>query len=182
MTTPFLTPQEAQNQAVFRALLRAMSRPGQGYRLAPSGEAALKAIGQALLDLETRFYTPDPGLRARLSQLGARAVGPGEADYLFFTELGEPAWADLEQAPIGSLLHPEEGATVVALSGPAPEAVLRLAGPGLPAPTLFESGLPARFWALRNQRVRFPLGWDVLLLEASGLCRAVPRSTLVEVT
>ncbi len=181
MPTPFPSPQEAQDHAVFRSLLKAMSRPGVGCPLPHEGMAALQAIGQALLDLETRFYTPDPHLQQQFLRLGARAAGPAGADFLFFPEADERIRADLEQAPIGSLLHPEAGATVVVLTRSLPGARLRLSGPGLAEPAVLETGLPKGFWQLRNERVSFPLGWDVLLVEPQGVCRAVPRSTTVEV-
>ncbi len=181
MPTIFLSPQESQDHTVFRSLLRAMSRPGEANPLPLGAKAALQAIGQALLDLETRFYTPDPHLQQQFLRLGSRASGPAEADFLFFPEADERIWADLVQAPIGSLLHPETGATVVVLTRPSPGARLRLSGPGLAAPAPLETGLPEGFWRLRNERVSFPLGWDVLLVEPQGVCRAVPRSTTVEV-
>jgi alpha-D-ribose 1-methylphosphonate 5-triphosphate synthase subunit PhnH len=174
------TTEEAQHQATFRALLQALSYPGRHHMLPPAADP-FALIGATLIDLETTFYTPDPRLAAVLALSGARSAAPPVAAYQFFPALHE---ADLEWiavAPIGSYTYPDTGATLVIGCRFTGATSLRLTGPGvLGACELRIGGVPEAFWALRREQVRYPLGWDVLLVAEQAVV-GVPRSCAVEV-
>jgi len=174
------SPQELQDHGVFRALMWALARPGEPQPLV----GGLEAVGRALLDLETRFHTPDPALQRAFLRLGAQAAAPAQADYLFLGTLDEAALEAVAQAPTGSLLYPEGGATIALVGRTGYGPLLRLRGPGIHEEVLVQLGLPPVLWSLRAQRVAFPLGWDLLVLEPAPpgwLVRAIPRSVTLEV-
>lgn len=186
MIAPTHSPQEAQDRAVFMALMWAMSRPGEVRQVAVRDDP-LASIGQALLDLETSFYTASPTLRHRFTRLGARLQPPDTAAYLFFSFVDEEALEVIAKASIGTLLFPDQAATIVVAAQPGKGPRLHLLGPGIKNVNEMQAGLPPRFWQLRNERVSFPLGWDVWLVfppersEEPMTLAAIPRSTLVEV-
>jgi alpha-D-ribose 1-methylphosphonate 5-triphosphate synthase subunit PhnH len=178
MTLPLFTTQEAQEQAVFKALMWALSRPGEAQPLGVQTEA-LSAVGRTLLDLETSFYTSDPALYQTFRRLGARAEVPERAAYQFFPQVDRSGLEAIGKAPIGSLLHPEQAATLVVVS--ASQALrLRLRGPGIQNSRELKLGLPAELWSLREERVAYPLGWDLFVLEPPYVV-GIPRTTRVEV-
>ncbi len=188
MIPPTPTPAEKREHTAFMALLRAMSRPGEVQSLFDEaggdaqGQGSLVAVGTALLDLESTFYTPDPALQQRLTALGAGLRPPEEAEYLFFPNLDEAALAAISQAATGSLLFPEEAATVVLRVGLGQGQRLRLRGPGIKALREVQVSAPKSLWSLRQERVSFPLGWDLILVTLEGTCICIPRSTQVEVS
>lgn len=176
--TPLLSVQEALDQSVFRALVKAMSRPGEAQLLSVHTDP-LAVVGRVLLDLETSFYTPDPALYQTFRRLGARAEAPEQAAYQFFPQVDRSSLETIRKAPIGSLLHPEQAATLLVVS--AGRALrLHLRGPGIQNSRELKLGLPAELWSLREERVAFPLGWDLFVLEPPYVV-GIPRTTRVEV-
>ncbi|MER3482331.1 MAG: phosphonate C-P lyase system protein PhnH [Meiothermus sp.] len=194
--TPICSAQEAQERQTFLALMWALSRPGEAkpfgsenglenMRVANSAMQGLEYVGEAVLDLETSFYTKDPGLRQRFERRGARFLGPEQAAYQFYPAVGERELASLREAPVGTLLSPEQSATVVVRCAFERGLKLQLSGPGVKDLKQIQvNGPPRAFWALREERVSFPLGWDVFLVSSTGNKHRVvgiPRSTNVEV-
>lgn len=186
--TPTLSPAEALEHAVFMALMWAMSHPGEVQTL--EGLDSLESVGKALLDLETGFYTPSPELQKQLVRLGAQPQTAQEAIYQFYPQVDASALAQIGTASVGSLPHPETGATLVLGAELRYGVRLRLSGPGIQSVREIEiGGIPRDFWNLRNERVSFPLGWDIFLVGPSTSGRgdggegvlAIPRSTHVEV-
>ncbi len=175
MTPPPYAPDEARSRETFLALMWAFSYPGRMYTL-PS-EDAFALIGDALLDLETSFYTPDPDLNRALLRTGARALLPESAAYHFYLAMTPQMLNDVKRASIGTMQYPDEAATLVIGCGLGRGEVYELAGPGVNGQlTMQAAGLPADFWTLRANR--YPLGWDVLLVEG-GRVIGLPRSTTV---
>lgn len=162
----------------------------EGSRIAASASVSaiartvvpsLECVGKALLDLETSFYTEDPDLRQSFERRGARFLGPEKASYQFYPAVGQRELASLHEAPVGTLLSPEQSATVVVGCRFERGLKLQLSGPGVKGLKHIQvSGLPKAFWALREERVSFPLGWDVFLVSSHGVV-GIPRSTKVEV-
>ena len=187
MNTPTLSPQETQDHAVFMALMWALSRPGEVQTLEAS-DGGLAAIGKALLDLETSFFTTDPALHQTFTRLGARSESPEKAAYLFFSVMDETALEAIAQASIGTLLYPDHAATIVVIAEIGKGQKLHLRGPGIKDFNEVQVDLPQRFWSLRDERISFPLGWDVILVPPASQAKqgdrgvgAVPRSVKVEV-
>jgi len=182
-TFPVQSEPEARAHDTFTALMNALSRPGRIRAF--SSANPFEGVSEALLDLETTFFTPDSALDTYCRTLGARFALPEKVDYLLFPALEEAQLHLLEHASIGTLLYLDQSATLVLGASFAGDLRLKLSGPGVQFEEhITPGGVPRAFWTLRNQKASFPLGWDVILLEAGGLgsrAMGIPRSTKVEV-
>jgi alpha-D-ribose 1-methylphosphonate 5-triphosphate synthase subunit PhnH len=180
MASPIYTSDEARDRETFLALMWALSYPGDLRHLPIQTDNPMVSIGRSLLDLETSFYTPDADLVAEFGRTGARALQPDEAAYHFYPTFQPAALDTIAQARIGTMLRPDESATLVIGCAFASGGVFRWKGPGIHG--LHEvrlGGIPARFWSLRSQMLRFPLGWDVFFIDG-GQVVGLPRTTFVE--
>lgn len=181
MTQPIYTDDEALTRDTFMALLNALSYPGRVQTLPTA--AAFAAIADTLLDIETTYYTPADDLHAHFSRHGARAAGPERAAYHFYRDaLDETALASIKQAPIGTLLYPDAGATLMIACTLGQGEQVTLSGPGIAAGTTQSiqiDGIPAAFWGLRAAANRYPRGWDVYLVDGLQVV-GLPRTTAVE--
>jgi alpha-D-ribose 1-methylphosphonate 5-triphosphate synthase subunit PhnH len=181
MATPTLTPHEARTHHTFTALMWVLSYPGRVHTLPDAGMAAFIAIGEALVDLETSYFTPDVVLSQQLAHTGARAGSTSTAMYQFYPALRAADLDALEAAPVGTALAPDEAATFVIGCMLGTGVRLRLHGPGIDgASELLVDGIPQAFWSLREQACRYPLGWDVFLV-AHDQVVGLPRTTKLEV-
>lgn len=181
MSTVHMLPDEALAQQTFRALLAALSFPGRPQRLPAAGNAAFAQIGNALLDLETSWYCPDARLATTLAFSGARQAPPALARYQFYPALYEADLAGIAQAPMGSYNYPDESATLVLGCVIGDGRLLELRGPGIKGRLdIRVAGLPDGLWELRARSRRYPLGWDLVLVDADAVI-GLPRSTIVEV-
>ncbi len=177
MTTPAYTPAEARTRETFLALMWALSYPGRPQTL-PSVESlgSFELIAETLLDLETSYFTPDPALATRLEHSGARALPADRAAYHFYPAVTDAELAHIRQASAGTLLYPDEAATLVIGCTIGTGKAFTLHGPGTAGETsVLLGGLPGAFWSLRAS-VRFPLGWDVFLVDGQQVL-GLPRST-----
>jgi alpha-D-ribose 1-methylphosphonate 5-triphosphate synthase subunit PhnH len=175
-----------QSQASFRAIMRAMSRPGRietmPERLAPAPlmPAAAAAL-VALCDFETSLWIA-PGLSAAADwlrfQTDAR-LAPTAMEASF--ALCEASELDLLQFSTGTPAYPDRSATLI-VQCPALEGgpTMVLAGPGIAATASFSvAGLPADFTAqLRTNQALFPLGVDFVFVSDERLL-ALPRLTRI---
>lgn len=182
------------SQAVFRAVLQALSHPGRCVALAHDaqtpavGHAASAAVLLALLDsdcslwLSPRLAASDAGTWLRFHTGCTLVSEPGLARFVWVAQGdGLPALQSLVQ---GSDTYPDQSATcvvdvayaTVATAGTA--GAWRLTGPGIQGGTALQvDGLPDDFeaqWAA-NHAV-FPCGVDVLL-GAAGHIVGLPRTT-----
>lgn len=177
-TPPAPTPsaEERRANAVYDALLWALSRPGQVRALPEVGYAQIVA---ALIDRECRVFTDDAQLTPTLLRAGAEIAPLPAADHAFFAVAPSPdVLGDVAQ---GSDLHPDDGATVIAPADLGRGARLRLSGPGVDgAVDVSLGGLSAGFWRERARIMRYPMGFELLLLDGDRVM-GVPRSTTVEV-
>lgn len=189
---------QSQMRNVFNALLGALSCPGRCYPLptaAPrSGftptQQSCWLIGEALLDAETTFFTPDATLGQALTFTTARWSSPEMAAYhfypdayYFFPELApfdapQANLASVRYAPTGTV-HADQAATLVIACEFGRGIGLRLAGPGVTGyAKLSVAGIPADFWQLRAEAVRYPLGWDIFLVDQDQVV-GLPRATKI---
>lgn len=169
------TPQEARTRETFLALMWALSNPGRA-QIIPYTDSFI-AIGDSLLDLETSYYTPDANLAAALQRTGARALEPERAAYHFYPQL--TALDGVEAASTGTMLYPDQAATL--LIGCAFDAgqTLRLTGPGIATSlNIRVNGIDPAFWSLRQQVNHYPLGWDVFLIAGQQVI-GLPRTTQI---
>lgn len=181
-TPPPYTPSEARARETFLSLMWALSYPGRIYQIPETDYGhPFDLIGEALLDLETSYFLAN-GATVHLGQNGARALPPELAAYHFYPSLMEANLPTLREASVGTLLYPDRAATVFvgcALNADDGDT-FTLTGPGVKGEThLRVGGLPREFWAIREQRCRFPLGWDIYLIDQLRVV-GLPRSTKVQ--
>lgn len=183
------------SQAVFRAVLQALSQPGQPVRVdhdaqVPEvGNSASAAALLALLDsgctlwLSPRLAASDAGMWLRF-HTGCQLVDAPEQARFVWVAAGD-IMPPLHTLALGSDAYPEQSATCV-LDVDAMDAdadahdALSLRGPGIRTmQPLCVSGLPADFerqWA--DNHAAFPRGVDVLLATATHLA-GMPRTTRI---
>lgn len=180
-----ITLHPADSQLTFRAVLEALSRPGETFQL-PAHEvppAVLPTL--ALADLGTGVCVLEDGT--------------DWADTVF-SATSAPSYT-LDKARLVTALRPVTGEEVASLhrgTAPAPEdgalatlavsdvdggpAKWWLSGPGIPGETVLSpSGLPEDFLAARAALVAgFPAGVDFLLVCPDGQITGLPRTTKIE--
>lgn len=180
---PAYSDQERQDRETFLALMWALSHPGREQKLPTvAKKPPFIVIAEALLDLETSYFTRDAALATALSHSGARALPVERAAYHFYPQVEEADLAVIEQATLGSPAYPDESATLILGCALGEGQPLLLSGPGIKHTEIVQvRGIPAAFWNLRNQTTRFPLGWDVFLVTESRVI-GIPRSTSIEST
>lgn len=167
---------ERRTNATYEALMWGLSRPGLPRRLPAAGQ---EGIIETLIDRECAVYTDDTTLAAALSRAGADLVTQEDADHLFLTQAPElKALSHLRQ---GSDLYPDDGATLVICVSLGHGEKLRLSGPGVDGTVdILVSGLPKGFWDARLKAMRYPMGFELFLLDKDQVI-GIPRSTSVEV-
>ena len=175
MIVPNRSEQEAKSHEVFNALMWALSYPGEKQQTA---HATLASIGEALLDLETSFYTSDEPLARTFLLTTAKAKPIAQADYLFFSSLNDETIALFKELKRGNLLYPDHAATLIIACQFAEGSSLELSGPGIETRTTLRNNLPLSFWQMRNQMRNYPLGWDVFLCDGQAIV-GIPRTTEV---
>lgn len=176
LTTPIPDATEASANATFDAVLWALSRPGLPRQLPQAGEHGLIA---ALLDRECRVYAGDPLLIPAMVQCGAQLVDLPQADHVFLGKLTELGL--LDQLHCGSDLYPDQGATLVVRTKFRAGPKVRFTGPGVNGAVEAQiDGLPDGFWGKRAELIRYPMGFDVLLVDDTNVM-GLPRSTKIEV-
>ncbi len=176
----------ADAQAAFRAVLHALSHPGQVVTPAatllvpaPLPQAA-GALLLTLADAETPLWLDPAFVPARdwvRFHTGASFAPLGAAGFVVAASL-----PPLPGLATGSDEAPQDGASVILPVAALHEGTrYRLTGPGLAAPASFAArGLPAdfvTFW--RDNHALFPRGVDLFLCAGAQLL-ALPRSVVVE--
>jgi alpha-D-ribose 1-methylphosphonate 5-triphosphate synthase subunit PhnH len=183
------------SQAVFRAVLQALSQPGQPVRVdhdaqVPSvGHSASATALLAMLDsdctlwLSPRLAASNAGLWLRF-HTGCQLVDLPEQARFVWVASGD-AMPPLHTLALGSDAYPDQSATCVldvdAMdANAAAHGDWRLSGPGIrDEQSLRVTGLPADFerqWA--DNHAAFPRGVDVLLATANHLA-GLPRTTRI---
>ena len=176
MNIPVRDEAEACANAAFEALMWALSRPGHIRTMPAAGDAA---IVDALIDRECRVYASEPLLMAHIARAGAEIAPPERADHLFLGRVGDAG--ELAPVAIGSDLYPDDGATVIAQARIGGGSRLRLTGPGVDGSLdIAVGGLPEGFWRKRAAMMRYPIGFELFLVDGDRLI-GIPRSTTVEV-
>ncbi len=189
------------SQAVFRALLDSLSRPGTISMIAPRPYGSLPgglfapalSILKTLCDHHVSFSLGSAGAKPEwVSYLEMNLSTPfrrvDEADSVLFD--GAVFDGDFLRLNPGSLEFPERSGTAllcVRLLSDQGEPVrgrreLILRGPGVKGRArLSVDGLDARYIEERANANRFyPMGIDLLLVDAEGRVAGVPRTSAVE--
>ncbi len=173
------TLDDTRTNATFDELLWALSRPGQLRELPAEG---FWPIAESLLDRECSFHvTNDPSLDQRTIATGARRMPLAHAGYVFSSIDSAEKVEALSALQIGSLLYPDDAATLFAPAHFGSGQRLRLSGPGVKDSLTIEiGGIDPGFWQMRAKAIRYPLGWDLYLVDGKRLL-GIPRSTKIEV-
>jgi alpha-D-ribose 1-methylphosphonate 5-triphosphate synthase subunit PhnH len=188
MSRGFANP-ALDSQAVFRAILKAMSEPGRVIECpvpVPSAPLppVIAAVALTMLDYETPiFLAGDLSREAPAAFLafhtGAPLVSkPGQASVVLALAPNElPPIAELEA---GTPAYPDRSATViVGVTGFGGGTPVSLRGAGIAGSRDFMAGgLHTAFWkAAIENAARFPLGVDFIFCGLRSLA-AMPRSTI----
>lgn len=179
MNYPPYSPAEARTRETFLALMWAFSYPGRIYRL-PAADGNFALIAEALLDLETSFYAGNQQLKPILTQTGARSLSAAVAAYHFYPALTADDMGTMREANVGTMLYPDEAATLIigCTVGNGEKFVLQ--GPGIKGQqSILIDGLPELFWEMRDSVSRFPLGWDIYFVDGAQVI-GLPRSVRIE--
>lgn len=185
-------------QRVFRALLEAMSRPGQVQALpaaalagmqSPGLDVAQTAVLLTLLDAETTLWLDpdaaprtDPAAAAYLRfHTGVRLLGDASSAGFAATHAAAADAALWSTLPHGTDESPQAGATlIVAVASLAHGHGIALEGPGIEhRQALQVEGIDPAFWrARRAMESVFPRGID-LILTCGDRIAALPRTTRI---
>lgn len=174
-------PTEALTREVYLALMWSLSYPGCAHHLPASSWHDFVVIGRTLLDLETSFYCADPHLADRLAHTGARVHAVANAAYVFLPQLDRATVSLIERVNVGTVIYPDESATlIIGCQFDAQGRIMTWSGPGMPAPRrVMLGGVPDAFWTIRQEMMRYPLGFDVFFVH-QGQVMGLPRTTKVE--
>jgi len=167
----------------FRALMRAMARPGTIETLeaarppAPVSDAA-GALLLTLCDPETGIYLAGahdtPAVRDWIAfHTGAPVVDPQTAQFALGTWR---ALMPLERFPAGTAEYPDRSATLIVEMEALVAEGTDLTGPGIRDSAALSLPDPG---VMRANAGRFPLGCD-FFLTCGGRAAALPRSTRLE--
>ena len=173
------TADDSRTNATFDELMWALSRPGLVRNLPFSG---FETLAESLIDRECSFHvSSDAALARKLAETGARPASLVKADYVFATLGSHEEVATLSTLRIGTLAYPDEAATLFAPARIGSGQALRLSGPGIKDTLTIEiGGIDSSFWPMREKAIRYPLGWDLYLVDGDRLV-GIPRSTKIEV-
>lgn len=177
MPIPARHEHEILSHNVFTALMWGLTYPASKQA---SAGASLLSIGQALLDLETSFFCPDARMAKMLRLTSAKEKDIGEADYLFFSELNLQMLQCVNQAKNGTMLAPDDSATLVLMCTFDSGTEIRVTGAGVETETHLQTTLPVDFWELRQNACAYPLGWDIFLCDGSAIV-GIPRSSTIDI-
>ena len=185
------------SQRTFRLLLEAFSRPGRLVNLAAvAAECVVEPVllpALALVDLDVTVFVVDaPDRAGAVSRLIERATGATSAAHLGLADMvvasGPIDAGRIAELRTGDAWQPEAGARLslscdrLADDDDA-EVVVRLCGPGAGSGRSFGvDGIdPAVFEALRVLNAAHPAGVDSWLVDSSGWCVGIPRSSRIEI-
>lgn len=179
-------------QQIFRIVLDALSRPGKVQKLTTDAHYAgelypeTMEIARTLLDGEVSFYVANQE-KATEDELKiwtlATSKSSQEADFIFLPKNTtiEQKVEVMKQAKKGTLLYPNESATVVIeCEELTDETVYKLEGPGIKdSHGCSISGAQEWINAREEKNQEYPLGVDLFCIDKSGHLIGLPRTTRV---
>lgn len=190
----------AARALAFRRCLHALAEPGLVGDLAgafgaapgtPPGDPGLPVAAAPLLVLSDLLcpvaaMPADPEAADEVAAVAALTHAPivPHRDARLVLALREPARADLMELPRGTAWAPHTAALLCLAVGRLGEGprLLRLRGPGIDGSRdLPVAGLGDEALAARADALAYPLGFDILLIDAAGRVAGLPRTTTIEV-
>jgi len=184
-------------QSAYRKVLFSMSRPGVVSNMGlEAAKVELSApcypgtllLALMLLDTEVSFTIVSPqetSLTRLFRQLTyARATPCPEADFIFVLADARDQRMEeaLATAKPGTINDPHRSATVIIEASKISSGKgLALSGPGIETEHLVEINTYGQWLKNRNEQVKeYPLGIDVIFLDAVGQVTCIPRTTTIE--
>ncbi|WP_322814877.1 phosphonate C-P lyase system protein PhnH [Chloroflexus sp.] len=200
------TPIELFNSRAFRVLLNCLARPGKIGQLPPPPYSDLPPLPDgrppnttavatclSLLDqrvsfghaFESRWLTDDQPLTRWITlRSGSRVVELAIADFALLYDTASMSL--LSELPEGSMIYPEQSCTAFLCVSElvANGRTFHLTGPGIAdvATVGITSHYSMNIDLLVARRNRFPLGIDLFLIDDSGHCLGIPRTTRILMT
>jgi len=183
-------------QKCYRTMLSALCTPGSPRKMDIAGNerglisgvpSHVALISLTLLDEQVSVAAFGTGygswLEEIISATGAREASVSEADYIIASSV--PKLKDLRSVKQGTLLSPEQGATLIIrldekIEGKA--GTLEIRGPGIEDVTLLKAG-PAVFSLMKHRSAlefEYPLGFDLFLVDSKGNLLGLPRTSSVK--
>ena len=189
---PGFTDPVMNSQKVFRAILRAMSRPGLATTLPSLPEApgrlspASAAVALTLLDLHTPIWLSpalDQAEVANYLRFHCGAPMTKDPTLASFAILDEKKRAlNIHRFNQGTSLYPDASTTLIIQVDDFSQGIeMIVSGPGvIDRVRLSVDGLPPAFIPEFNQnRQNFPLGVDCFLVSSGEIC-GLPRTVCIE--
>lgn len=182
-------------QSIYRDTLNAMSRPGTIYdcsqrvnRLTIELDCSkmMTALMLMLLDADTSFHaiSKNDDLNAKAAAITYSKIDElSQAHFIFITadQLSQFETV-MTQASIGTLSNPHTSATlIVEVPCISNKNTLTLHGCGIENHASLDLGFHSSWIDVRSQvNAEFPLGIDLIFIDASGKLCALPRTTQIE--
>lgn len=180
-------------QRVFRKILDSLSRPGKIVPLETDFEYNTTLLDETmdilltLLDGEVTFHLvgADPEATEEIEiRTLAHPVSLEKADYIIFPKDAdrEALTAVFQESKKGTLLDPNRSATLILETEALTEgAVYALTGPGVKGSQLVSITAAQNWVEARNEAIaEYPLGVDCFIIDQSGCCIGLPRTTVME--
>ncbi|RCW69685.1 phosphonate C-P lyase system protein PhnH [Saliterribacillus persicus] len=188
-------------QQVYRNMLDCMARPGTITSLEQktglfedqlSYNEAIFLCALTVLDAEVTFYIiADTDKGDKLAELissytMARVTSIEKADFIIVLQgdIKEEINKALSICKMGDLINPQQSATwIVETAALSNNGGVTIHGPGIKESKQLQTGLWNEFWQTRNSKVKeYPLGIDLIFVDALNQISCVPRTTSVKLT
>lgn len=168
---------EQTNRKNFKAIMNALSRPGNIENIEPLFNSAMLAISSVLLYSQVSFfYDGDEDMQTIKTISNAKNVDCKNADYIFADKLDNKL---LKEAKVGIAKEPEFSATLVFLCSNFNKHKVCLSGAGIDGQKELELPVDDEFIRIfTDKNSLFPLGNDVLFITQTQIL-AIARTTKI---
>ena len=176
-------------QQTFRLLMDSFARPGEQQMLQRERQMeglynATAATLLTLVDGEVSFYVKDETLQREVrTWTNAKLVTVEQADFIILPASSTVAEVEavIQQAKIGTLVDPQQSATIILEMTREEETVFVLRGPGIKGERQMKARFMPQWLAKRAHKNReFPLGIDIICVYEDGAAFALPRTTTIQ--
>ncbi|GIN97125.1 phosphonate C-P lyase system protein PhnH [Siminovitchia terrae] len=183
-------------QKGFRTILHCMSRPGtiksmeefnDGIASFPEGLPATFITALTLLDREVSFALVGEQTKELGDMIAAYTMSvqesPSAAEYVFITKQAtkEQIVNVFQEIKIGTLVNPQQSATIILETEFSNEKELTLEGPGIKT-TAELSIANSKDWIEERRKANkeYPLGVDMILVDELSNVVCIPRTTVIK--
>ncbi|MBD8004244.1 phosphonate C-P lyase system protein PhnH [Bacillus norwichensis] len=183
-------------QKGFRTILHCMSRPGtiksmeefnDGIATFPEGLPATFITALTLLDREVSFALVGKQTKELGDMIAAYTMSvqesPSDAEYVFITKQAtkEQITNVFQKIKMGTLVDPQQSATIILETEFSNEEELTLEGPGIKTTAKLSIANYAD-WIEERQKTNkeYPLGIDMILVDERSNIACIPRTTVIK--